>query len=110
MKAEIDKEVKRCAAEIRKISPSSRIIVFGSSIDEKVRHPHDIDLLVVIPVAEPFKVTRRRILSIPRANWPFDIIVVPADFLDEKVRLGGNFYAFVCQEGMELSQDSKISA
>ncbi|MEY3901059.1 MAG: hypothetical protein RL189_365 [Pseudomonadota bacterium] len=110
MRAEIDKEVKRCAEEIRKVSPSCRIIVFGSSIDEKVRNPRDIDLLVVIPNSEPFKMTRRKILSIPRSSWPLDIIVVPAEFLEGKIQQGGNFYAFVCQEGVELGQDSKISA
>lgn len=110
MRDEIEKEVKRCAGEIRKISPASRVIVFGSSVDEKVRHPRDIDLLVVIPDSEPFKATRRRILSIPRSTWPLDIIVVPSNFLEQKIRESSNFYAFVCQEGTEIGQDPKISA
>lgn len=110
MRAEIEKEVQRCAAEFRKISPACRVIVFGSSIDEKVKSPRDIDLLVVIPNSEPFKLIRRKLLSIPRSSWPLDIIVVPTDFLEEKVKQTGNFYAFICQEGIEIGQDSKISA
>ena len=110
MRDEIEKEIRRCAAEIRKVSTASRIIVFGSSVDERVRNPRDIDLLVVIPDVEPFKETRRRILSIPRSGWPLDIIVVPAGFLEQKIRESANFYAFVCQEGIEIGQDSKISA
>lgn len=110
MQPDIDKEVKRCAAEIHKISPASRVIVFGSSLDEKVRNPRDIDLLVVIPTSEPLKSVRRKILSIPRNGWPLDIIVIPADFLEEKIRQGGNFYAFIYQEGREIGQNSKIPA
>lgn len=82
MQTDIDNEVKRCAAEIHKISPASRVIVFGSSLDDKVRHPRDIDLLVVIPRSEQLKSVRRKILSIPRNGWPLDIIVLPADVRD----------------------------
>jgi predicted nucleotidyltransferase len=110
MRVEIKNEAQRCAAEIRKVSPEARVIVFGSSIDENVRNPRDIDLLVVLPKQANFKALRREILAIPRTTWPLDIIVVPDDFLAEKLKASSNFYAFVCNEGIELGTEQKISA
>ena len=110
MHPEIRMEIQRCAQEIRKISPNARIFVFGSSIDESVKSPRDIDLLISVPNTESFKELRRRILAIPRTTWPLDIIVVPNEFLDERIRTSGNFYSFVVSEGMEIGQELKIPA
>jgi hypothetical protein len=110
MKSEIQTEVQRCALEIKKICPEARIIVFGSSVDEAVLNPRDIDLLIVVPKSVDFKPTRRKILAIPRTTWPLDIVVVPDDFLKEKLRLSGNFYAFICNEGVEIGTQQNVSA
>lgn len=103
-------EIHRCFAEIRKVCPQSRVIVFGSAVDETIENPHDIDLLVIVPRNEDFKVIRRRILGIPRNSWPLDIIVVPDDFFAKKVAETGNFYAFVSDEGVEIDTKKNLSA
>lgn len=110
MQAKIQQEVERCAEEIRKICPDSRIVVFGSAISDNVKNPRDIDLLVIVPNTQTFKQLRRRILAIPRSSWPLDLIVVPSDFFSEKIRQSGNFYAFIYHEGVELGTKQKISA
>lgn len=110
MRLEIKNEVWRCASEIRKICPEARVIVFGSSIYEIIRNPRDIDLLVVLPQIENFKALRREILAIPRTTWPLDMIVVPGDYLREKLASTGNFYSFICNEGIEIGTEQKISA
>jgi len=110
MKPEIQTEGERCALAIRKICPEARVIVFGSSVDDAVISPRDIDLLIVVPTSVDFKATRRKILAIPRTTWPLDIIVVPDDFLTEKLRLSGNFYAFIYNEGVEIGTQQKVSA
>lgn len=110
MRAEIRAEAERCAREIQSLCPEARVIVFGSAINEKVRAPRDIDLLVIIPKSDSFERMRRRILAISRTSWPLDIIVVPSDFFDEKISQSGNFYAFIYEEGVELGQKQKVSA
>lgn len=110
MQPHVRAEIQRCVQEIRKICPEARVFVFGSSIDKSVENPKDIDLLVSIPDAEPFKPLRRRILAIPRASWPLDIIVVPSEFLEEKICKSGNFYSFAVSEGIEVGQEQKVTA
>ena len=105
MRVEIKNEAQRCAAEIRKVCPDARVIAFGSSIDDNVRNPRDIDLLVVLPQQVDFKTLRSDILAIPRTTWPLDIIVVPDDFLAEKLKASSNFYAFACSEGIEFGTE-----
>lgn len=110
MNVEIQTEVERCLVEFRKICSEVRVIVFGSSIDEAVKSPRDIDLLVVVPQSVDFKSTRRRILAITRTTWPLDIVVIPDDFLREKLRASCNFYAFIYNEGVEIGTQQKVSA
>lgn len=110
MQPHVRAEIQRCVQEIRKICPDARIFVFGSCVDKSVENPRDIDLLVIVPDAEPFKPMRRRILAMPRASWPLDIIVVPHEFLEEKIRKSGNFYSFAISEGIEVGQKQKIPA
>ncbi len=110
MQAEIQQEVERCAEEIRRICPDSRIVVFGSAISDNVTNPRDIDLLIIVPNSLTFKQIRRKILAIPRSSWPLDLIVVPNDFFTEKLHQSGNFYAFIYHEGVELGTKQKISA
>lgn len=110
MRKHIISEINRCAGEIRKICSDARIIVFGSSIDDKVENPRDIDLLVAVPESVHFKQILRRVLAIPRTTWPLDILVVPTEFLEERIRATGNFYFFAVSEGIEIGQNQKIPA
>jgi hypothetical protein len=107
---DVEIEARRCGVEIRKICPDARVVVFGSSIAESVRRPRDIDLLVVVPRGCDFRRLRREIMAIPRTTWPLDIIVVPGDYLSERLAESGNFYSFVFNEGVELGSQPGLSA
>ena len=106
MLKEVSLELKRIQKIVEQEFPQTQIILFGSAADPQVKNPNDLDILFVLKDEISFKENRNKLLCISRTTWPLDIIVVPRKFFEDKVHDGGNFYAFIDEEGIKINEIS----
>jgi predicted nucleotidyltransferase len=93
------------AERLRQDYGAQKIWLYGSHARGTAGEDSDVDLLVISPTTEKFfdrMATVRRLLRKQRRGFPISPIVLTPEELENRLRLGDQFFEGIVRQGLEI--------
>jgi predicted nucleotidyltransferase len=105
MNQEISAQLKTIGERLKKEYHAERVILYGSYASGEATEDSDIDLFIIAPTNERFferMATVLRLIRDLKKGLPIEPIVLTADEVEGRIKIGDQFIQEIVEEGVYL--------